>query len=52
MALIKEVVSNLKSEIKPAKIITTFVIVLAVLWIVVLLGKKFGWFNAVNPLAA
>lgn len=52
MSIAKEVVSDLKTEIKPAKLITTFIIVLAVLWIIVLLGKKFGWFRAVNPLAA
>ena len=51
MAIIKEVVSDLKAEIKPAKIITTFIIILVVLWVIVLLGKKFGWFKAVNPLA-
>ncbi|MFA5272063.1 MAG: hypothetical protein WC412_06995 [Candidatus Omnitrophota bacterium] len=52
MNIVKDVVSDLKGEIKPAKLITTFIIVLGVLWIIVLLGKKFGWFNAVNPLKA
>lgn len=51
MAIIKEVTSDLKAEIKPAKLITTFVICLIILWIIVLLGKKFSWFKAVNPLA-
>jgi hypothetical protein len=52
MSIAREVISGLKAEVKPAKLITSFVIVLFVLWVIVLLGKKFSWFKAANPLAA
>ena len=48
----KEIASDLKSELKPAKLIVTFIIVLGVLWVIVWLGNKFGWFRAFSPLAA
>lgn len=50
MAIGKEVIGDIKAELKPAKFIATFVIVMLVLWGIVFLSKKFGWFRAVNPL--
>jgi len=53
MALpIKAVIGDVKAEFKPSKFIATFVVVIVVLWAIVFLSKKFGWFKAVNPLAA
>jgi uncharacterized membrane protein len=51
MSLVKSTVSDIKAELKPAKFIATFVVILLVLWIVVFLSRKFSWFKAVNPIA-
>jgi len=50
MSIPKEVVSDLKAELKPAKIIVMFVLILGILWVFVWLSNKFSWFKPVNPL--
>jgi len=50
--IIKDVGAELKSDLKPAKLIATAVIIIGVLWALVVLSNKFGWFRKVNPLEA
>jgi len=50
MTIVKEAISDIKAELKPAKLIAMFVIILIVLWGVVFLSNKFSWFKPVNPL--
>ncbi|MFA5287201.1 MAG: hypothetical protein WC394_02895 [Candidatus Omnitrophota bacterium] len=52
MSIVSDVTSELKTGLKPAKILSTAIIVIVILWGVVLLSKKFSWFKKVDPLSA